>query len=103
MVHLTRQLRERIIVWRHEQNKTLRVISELAGCSISTIFEVLRLYTEYGTVINPNARPRGRPRTLDMQDMNFVRSVIEGEPAIYLDELRDRVYNRLHSTCSLSA
>ncbi|EPQ52755.1 hypothetical protein GLOTRDRAFT_47015, partial [Gloeophyllum trabeum ATCC 11539] len=57
----------------------------------------------YGTVINPNARPRGRPRTLDMQDMNFVRSVIEGEPAIYLDELRDRVYNRLHSTCSLSA
>ncbi|EPQ51258.1 hypothetical protein GLOTRDRAFT_49320 [Gloeophyllum trabeum ATCC 11539] len=101
MVHLTRQLRERIIVWRHEQNKTLRVISELAGCGISTVFEVLRLYT--GTVINPNARPRGRPRTLDMQDMNFVRSVIEGEPAIYLDELRDQVYNRLHSTCSLSA
>ena len=48
--HFNQQLRERIIAWRYEDQKSVAEISDLADCSEATVFEVLRLYQTFGQV-----------------------------------------------------
>ncbi|KAJ7635762.1 hypothetical protein DFH06DRAFT_902259, partial [Mycena polygramma] len=88
---LSEQLRNRIVAWRYEQSKTAREISELVGCSERTVYNVLRLDREFGQTSNPYARLRGRPRALDMGDMNYLSSILDANPGLYLDELQMRL------------
>ncbi|KAF9014936.1 hypothetical protein BDQ17DRAFT_1229868, partial [Cyathus striatus] len=54
-------------------------------------YTVLRLHHEFGQVSNPYARKQGRSRALDTSDMNYLASLISANPAIYLDELQERL------------
>jgi len=92
MPHLSTELRELIVVWRHEQDKSVLQIAELADCSSSTVYEVLRLHREYGTASNPNAHARGRPRVLDTAAKDYIASLLEANPVLYLDEIQERLY-----------
>ncbi|KAJ7229587.1 hypothetical protein C8J57DRAFT_1011829, partial [Mycena rebaudengoi] len=93
MSQLSDQLRSRIVVWRYEQQKSATEIAELAGCSESTVYNILRLHRDYGQTTNPFARPRGRPRALDMADMNYLTSLLDVNPGLYLDELQQKLYD----------
>jgi len=59
MPPLEQQLRNRIIVWRYEGRKSVQEITELAGCSERTVYEILKLHQDFGQVSNPFARSRG--------------------------------------------
>jgi transposase len=89
--HTTTEMRERMVVWRSEFGKTDFEIAALAGCSERTVREVLRLHREYGVVRNPNAQPRGRRRSLATADLNYLSSILDANPCLYLDELQSRL------------
>lgn len=88
MPQLSEQLRERIIAWRFTDRKEVSEIAQLAGCSERSIYNVLRMYREYGHTSNHHARTRARPRALDIGDVNYIVSLLDANPALYLDELQ---------------
>ncbi|KAG2352817.1 hypothetical protein BDR07DRAFT_1343546, partial [Suillus spraguei] len=53
--HLTEQVRERIIIWRFQQQKTIAEIAQLAGCSQRSIYKILTLHRDFGHTRNPFA------------------------------------------------
>jgi transposase len=89
---ISTQLRERIVFWRYEQNKKAPEIALLAGCAESTVYEILRLYRDYGQITNPHRRQRGRPRTLNEGDMQYIYSILEANPTLYVDEIQQRLF-----------
>jgi transposase len=89
---ISQQLRERIVFWRYSEHKKAPEIASLAGCVESTVYEILRLYRDFGQVTNPYIRSRGRPRTLDQGDMNYIHSILEANPTLYVDEIQQRLF-----------
>ncbi|KAJ7824503.1 hypothetical protein B0H13DRAFT_1579763, partial [Mycena leptocephala] len=66
-------------------------IAQLAGCCIRTVYDVLAFQRDYGQTTNPFSRPRGGSRTLSTSDINYIASVLQAHPKIYLDELQQRL------------
>jgi len=86
---ITLEMHENMVVWWYEQWKTVLDISRLARCSQRTVYEVLRLHRGYGQVVNPFVRARGRPHILSNGDLEYLRSLLQANPALYLDELQE--------------
>jgi transposase len=64
-------------------------MADLAGCSLRTVYYLLSYDQDYGTTTNPFTRTFGRPRSLDIGDLNYLTSLIAARPKIYLDELQE--------------
>jgi transposase len=77
-----------MVVWHSEFGKTDSEIAALAGCSEWTIREILRLHREYGVVQNPHVQPRGHRHSLATADLNYLSSILNVNPCLYLDELQ---------------
>ncbi|KAI8996316.1 hypothetical protein BD414DRAFT_375803, partial [Trametes punicea] len=89
--HLTLELRECIVRWS-AQRISASNIAQLAGCSERTVYEILHLHREYGSVHNLLARPRGRPRALHTTDINYLTALLQANPTLYLDELQGQLW-----------
>ena len=89
--HTTTEMREHMVVWCSEFGKTDSEIAAIPGCSERTVREVLRLHREYGVVRNPHAQPCGRRRSLATADLNYLSSLLDANPCLYLDELQSRL------------
>lgn len=90
-MHLSDEIRWKIIHWRLNLEKSAIDIAELAGCSVRTVWEVLRIHRMYADIHSPYARRRGRERMLDTNAKNFIAALVEANPAIYLDEIQSRL------------
>lgn len=75
----------------YEQQKKPPEIALLAGCSETTVYDILSLHRDFGQVVNPHHHPHGRPRTLNQGDMNYIYSILEANPTLYLDEIQHRL------------
>ena len=100
MPQLSEQLRERIVAWRFTDGKEISEIAQLAGCSERSIYNVLRMHREYGHM--PNPRTQGHPRALDIGDVNYIVSLLDANPALYLDELQELLEGNRGIKVSLS-
>jgi len=88
---LSNEMRQHIIVWHYEQHLSAYDIQTLAGCDLAMVYNILKFHQDYGTVDNPFAGPCGGVRTLDMGDVNYLASIIDACPKIYLDELQQEL------------
>jgi transposase len=86
------ELRERIIAWKYELNMPISVIAQLANRCEKTVKNVLKTYRDYNQPTNPFIRPRGRKRVLDRDDLNYIESILLAEPALFLDEIQDKLF-----------
>ena len=86
-LHMSKDLRDRVVKWRMEMGMTYRQLAEMAGCSIGTIYTILAYHKTYGQSTNPLAECTGRPRLLDQDDVAFIDQLLEREPMLYLDEI----------------
>lgn len=89
--HLSLQTRQSIVTWHEVHNYSVTEIARLAECSKRAVWDVLALYRKHGTVSNPLARPRGRPRLLKADDLAYISNLIQHQPTLYLDEVQERV------------
>lgn len=89
--HTSTDMRYRMVHWHDNLGKSSPEIAELAGCSERTVREVLRLHREFGDVRNPFVAPRGRQRSMNTTDLDYICSLLDANPALYLDELKDQL------------
>ena len=97
------EMRARIIVWHDEQHLSVQEIAGLVGCGVRTVYNILSYHRDYHTLRNPSTRgPHGANRPLDMGDMNYIESLIDAQPKIYLDEIQDELLERQDVFVSIS-
>lgn len=91
---LSREMKRAIINWRFLDNKSVEEIISLTSRSSSTIYAVLKEFRETGDVgpYPNNIERRGHQRAFDMDDMNFISAVTENSPALFLDEIQERLW-----------
>jgi transposase len=65
----------------------LQDILDCCGFSMRTWYRVLKLWRETGDVINPTKSLRGRLRSLDRNDVEYLLRLIRQNPDYFLDEL----------------
>ena len=83
-----------IIIWHNEKHLCIQEIADLAGCSVRTVYSILSYHCDYGTLRNLSTRgPHGGERSLNMGDMNYISSLIDTQPKIYLDEIQEELLN----------
>ncbi|KIM91512.1 hypothetical protein PILCRDRAFT_31599, partial [Piloderma croceum F 1598] len=85
------ELRQCIIAWRHELNMPIANIVHLSKRSKRAVQNVLATYRDYGQPINLFTHPRSRKRILERDDLNYLEGIITAEPALYLDEIQDKL------------
>jgi transposase len=88
---ITSEMRQNMVIWRYEQQKTMSEISKLAQCCEATVYNVLQNHRNYGQHTNPFTWERGRPCTLSTADLDCLRSILQANPALYLDELQEKL------------
>ena len=89
---ISEDMRRRMLVWYHEQQKMAPQIALLAGCSLRAVYYILSYDRDYGTINNPFAQTVGRTRGLNTGDLNYLISLLEARPKIYLDELQEELF-----------
>ncbi|KIK99789.1 hypothetical protein PAXRUDRAFT_117001, partial [Paxillus rubicundulus Ve08.2h10] len=72
----------------HQQGLlSLREILDCVGFARRTFFRVHKLYHETGDVIKPRGEFHGRPRTLNLNDLQYLIELVHHRPDWFLDEL----------------
>jgi len=92
MAALSDDLKNRIVRWYYEEELSYREIRDRAECSIGLISKVLQNHRQYGVVTNPFSRRTGRPPNIADGDVEYIASLLEANPVLYLDELQHRVW-----------
>src|SRR6266852_4405547 len=88
MPSLSKDLQERVVHWRLEDRKTYWELAKLAGCSRSTIGNILYYHHKFGQSMNSFNHQPGPASLLDVEDIDFINSLLEREPCLFLDELQ---------------
>lgn len=87
---LSTDLKQRIVTFRHE-GLTIRDIAEQMKVSVGGVHRTLRTYEECGNLVDPAKRKTGRPQILDDDDAWYLKSLLESNPTLYLDEIKHKL------------
>jgi transposase len=98
---VSRDLKARIPYLAYVEGFKIKEIGQLLGVKKSMVYQTLNYYRNYGVTYNPKAymhHSRGRHRMLDTIDVRFIKSMLDQEPSLYLDELQDLILmqRRIH-------
>ena len=89
------EMRAQIIVWHDEQHLSVQQITDLVGCSVQTVYIILSYHHDYNTRRDPSTcGSHSADCSLNMGDINYISSLIDAQPKIYLDEIQDELLNR---------
>ena len=69
----------------------MRTVADIFNVSLGFVHHIVDLDRKYGLVTDPYTQPRGRHRALTFADEDYVHTLIEARPSIYLDEIRDEL------------
>ncbi|KAF5317766.1 hypothetical protein D9619_012502 [Psilocybe cf. subviscida] len=92
--HVSPDLKARIPVLKHAHGYTVQEIVSILGVQKTLVYETLKSFSLHGVASRPAVRSGGRTRFLHHDDINFVKSVLEQDPTLYLDELQDQLLAR---------
>ena len=67
----------------------LQTILDCCGFSERTWYRILRLFRETGNIVATGPNRRGRLRTLDTNDLDYLLRLVQQNPDYFLDELLD--------------
>ena len=82
---------KRRIVQLRQEGLTLRDIAGRLKVSIGVVHKTLEIYEEYGEYADPSKKRTGRPQILDDDDKWYLKSLLESNPSIYLDEIKQKL------------
>ncbi len=95
-------LKARIPVLFLDQGRSVAEICEILGVAKSMVYQTLAYIREYGTLQNPLARRGGRPRILTGEHIEFIRTLLDEKPTLYLDEIQDNLARTFGISVSLA-
>jgi transposase len=70
---------------------TMEVIAERLHVSVGLVSKVVRLHRLYRQVTNPFSHRTGRPPFLENDDLQFISTILNANPGLYLDEIQDKL------------
>ena len=77
------QLQEHIVLWWYIDKLPVEDIAHLARCSTSTVHNILSHFQAAG---DPSTYARsGCPCILEVDDINFIHTLVQDNPVIFLD------------------
>ena len=89
--HISLELRECIIYWRHELHLPISEIVRLSKRGERAIYTILQYHRDHHQPTNPFARPRGRKRVLERDDLEYLDGLLSSQPGLFLDEIQDKL------------
>ena len=89
---------KRRIVQLRQEDLTLQEIAGRLMVSVGVVHKTLNIYEEYGEYTDPSKKRTGRPQILDDNDERYLKSLLESNPSIYLDEIKQK----LEAVCGIS-
>jgi transposase len=87
---LSIDIKKRIVELRYE-GLAMRDIATQMKVSVGGVHKTLRTYEECGEYLDPSKRKTGRPQILDDDDAWYLKSLLESNPTLYLDEIREKL------------
>ena len=96
-IKVSRDLKARIPYLAYVEGFKVKEIGQILGVKKSMIYQTLNYFRDYGVTYNPYAymnHSLGRHRVLDTIDVRFIKSILDQEPCLYLDELQERIQIR---------
>ncbi len=83
-------------------NFSVDLILDVVGFSLRTYQRVVARHNEIGTVSKAPAIGRGRPRTVDASDVDYIKALVKQMPYLYLDEICEKLLTERYLNISLS-
>jgi len=59
--------------------------------SLGVVHKTLEVHGEYGEFTDPSKRRKGRSQILDDDDERYLKSLLESNPSMYLDEIKQKL------------
>jgi transposase len=91
---VSHDLKARIPSLFYERHFTVKKICIVLGVKKSLVYKTLRHFDAYGVAYNHHAHKSGRPRKLSPLDIKFVGALVEQRHCIYLDEIKQALYEQ---------
>ena len=95
-------LKLRIPVLCHVCGYSINKIYEVLGIRKSLVCKTLHLYATLSDVAGPNSCTAGRRRSLNYEDINYIRSHCHLHSSTFLDELQSDLLSRHGVKVSMS-
>ncbi|KAG2048594.1 hypothetical protein BDR06DRAFT_837665, partial [Suillus hirtellus] len=86
---MSTQLRECVIIWYHEMHIPIDEIVTLSGLSHATVYNILQIYNNHGSLHNPLNLPSGHHHNLEAGDLTYIQGLLSVNPTMFLDEIQD--------------
>jgi len=96
-------LKIRIVSWYFDEGLNYREIRDRAKCSTGLISKVIHNYCSYGQVTNPFSKRTGRVSKNQDGAVEYISSLIEANPVLYLDEIQRRLLSMRGVEMSISS
>jgi len=90
---ISEDLKRRIVLMYETDGLTMEVISERLHVSVGLISKVVHLHRLYGQVTDPFSHRTGCPSVLENDDLQFISTILDANPGLYLDEIQDKLAN----------
>ena len=94
-------LRERIVRYYY-QGETMREVANTFNISLGFVHHVVDLHRKYGQVTDPYTWSQRGHRILTFADEDYIRTLIERRPSIYLDEIQEKLLTKQEVYVSLA-
>ena len=69
----------------------MREITDRLKVSVGVVHKTLTIHEEDGEYTDPSKKRTGRPQILDDDDERYLRSLLESNPSIYLDKIKQKL------------
>ena len=69
----------------------MREIADRLKVSVGVVHETLTIHEEDGEYTDPSKQRAGQPQILDDDDERYLRSLLESNPSIYPDEIKQKL------------
>lgn len=89
---------KRRIVQLWQEGLTLQEIAARLKVSAGIVHKTLSIHEEYGGYTDPSKKRTGQPQILDDDNKRYLKALLESNPSIYLDEIKQK----LEAVCGVS-
>ena len=81
--------------WAISEDLKCRIvlIYETDGLTMEVISKVVHFHQLHGQVTNPFSHHTGCPSVLKNDDLQFISTILDANPGLYLDEVQDKLVN----------
>lgn len=100
--YLSPEMHVSVVQWFYRDKLPVHHIATLARCSQDSVYQAIWNQTNFGTSFHPNGHSQHHPRELITGDIQYILSILQASPTLYLDEIQTWLFTTCYVSVSLS-